>query len=119
MATLSDFRTRYPAFAAVADGTVEYWLGEGAGAVTAWPDSDQDKGALAYAAHRMAEQGLDGTMAGGITSFKSGTFSANVSEAAANRTGLHSTVYGREFIQLARLASFAGPRTAVIPPVAL
>lgn len=115
--TLSDFRTRYPAFAAVADATVEYWLGEGVAAVIAWPEDDQAKGAMAYAAHRMAEQGLDGSGPAGVTSFKSGTFSASVSEAAANRTGLHSTLYGREFIQLARRAGLAGPRTAVIPNV--
>jgi hypothetical protein len=116
MATLADFRTRYPAFAAVADATVTYWLGEGDDAVVAWRAADQDKGAMAYAAHKLAEQGLDGSMVGGVTSFKSGTFSAAVSDAAARRTGLHSTIYGREFIQLAR-RTFAGPRTAVIPAV--
>ena len=116
--TLSDFRTRYPVFAGVADATVEYWLDEGIARVTAWTEADQAKGAMAYAAHRMAEQGL-GESAGapqGVTAFKSGTFSASVSEAAANRTGLHSTIYGREFIQMARRV-FAGPRTAVIPNV--
>lgn len=115
---LTAFRTRYPAFAAVPDATVQYWLDEALDAVTAWDTTAQNKGALAYAAHRMAEQGLDGSGPAGVTSFKSGTFSASVSEAAANRTGLHSTVYGREFITLAR-ANFAGPRTAVIPNVVL
>jgi hypothetical protein len=119
MATLPEFRTRYPAFASVTDGTVEYWLGEGGAAVTAWPDDAQDKGAMAYAAHKLAEQGLDGaTVGAGVTAFKSGTFSASFSDAVAMRTGYHATVYGREFLELARL-DFAGPRTAVIPPVSL
>jgi hypothetical protein len=71
---------------------------------------------MAYAAHRMAEQGLSGAMVGGVTGFKSGTFSAQLSEQAANRTGFNATIYGREFLSLARI-NFAGPRTAVIPNV--
>jgi hypothetical protein len=115
--TISDLRTRYPAFADVADATITYWLGEGETAVSAWPEADQANGIMAYAAHRMAEQGLGaGATPQGVTAFKSGTFSASVSEQAANRTGLHSTIYGREFLALAR-RTFAGPRTAVIPSV--
>ena len=119
MATLSEFRTRYAAFASVADGTVEYWLGEGETAVAAWPDDAQDKGAMAYAAHKMAEQGLDGaTVGAGVTAFKSGTFSASISAEVARRTGYHATLYGREFLDLAR-AHFAGPRVAAEPGVVL
>lgn len=119
MATLSEFRTRYPAFASVADATVTYWLGEGEAAVTAWPADAQDKGAMAYAAHKLAEQGLDGaTVGAGVTAFKSGTFSASISDAVAQRTGYHATIYGREFLDLAR-PHFGGPRTAVIPAVSL
>ena len=116
--TLSDFRTRYPAFSAVADATVTYWLDEGVGQVAHWREADQFMGALAYAAHKLAEQGMGtgGAIPAGVTSFKSGTFSAGVSDAQASRTGFHDTVYGRDFLHLAR-RSFAGPRTAVIPSV--
>lgn len=118
--TLSDFRTRYPAFAAVADGTVTYWLDEGIAEVAAWNEADQPRGALAYAAHKLAEQGM-GTAAGapqGVTSFKSGTFDASISDQAANRTGFKATIYGREFLELAR-RSFGGPRLAWTPSVSL
>ncbi|WP_368655950.1 DUF4054 domain-containing protein [Novosphingobium sp. B1] len=50
-----------------------------------------------------------------MTSFKSGTFSASVSDGVASRTGYDATVYGREFKQLAR-SLFSGPRLAWSPP---
>lgn len=117
MASLSDFRARYPAFAAISDGVVDAWLAEGEAETEAWSEATQDRGSMAYAAHRMAEQGL-GTGAAapaGVTSFKSGTFSAQVSETVASRTGYSATAYGREFIELAR-RNFAGPRLAWTPP---
>lgn len=116
--TLSDFRTRYPAFAAVADGTATYWLDEGIAEVTAWNDADQARAAMAYAAHRLTEQGSSDAQPQGVTAFKSGTFSASISEAQANRTGFNATVYGREFLALAR-RSFAGPRLAWTPTVSV
>ena len=112
--TIADFRTRYPAFAAVADSSVQYWLTEGFAEVSAWADADQPRGAMAYAAHKLA--GQTGEAPEGVTGFKSGTFSAQLSEQAANRTGFHATVYGREFLTLAR-RQFAGPRLAHTPPV--
>jgi len=110
--TIADFRTRYPAFAAVGDSSVQYWLTEGFAEVAAWNDADQPRGAMAYAAHKLASQ--TGTVAEGVTGFKSGTFSAQISEQAANRTGFAATVYGREFLDLAR-RNFAGPRLAWTP----
>ena len=112
--TIADFRARYPAFAAVADASVQIWLDEGFAEVTTWADADQPRAALAYAAHKLAEQGAGGATTAGVTSFKSGTFSASMSEAQANRTGYAATVYGREFLDLAR-RSFAGPRMAWTP----
>jgi hypothetical protein len=115
-AVLAAFRLRYAAFAAVDDGQISYWLAEGGLVVSAWRAEDQEAGRLAFAAHRMAEQGLGGVVAQGVTAFKSGTFSASITDAQARRTGLHATVYGRDFLQLAR-RNFAGPRTAIIPAV--
>jgi hypothetical protein len=118
MATLADFRIRYPAFAAVPDATASYWLDEGVLTVAAWRETDQERGSLAYAAHRLAEQGMgEGAIAQGVTSFKSGTFSASISDSAAMRTGFGATIYGREFLDLAR-RNFAGPRVVVMPGVA-
>ena len=111
--TISDFRARYPAFAAVADATVQVWLTEGFAEVSAWTDADQPRGTMAYAAHKLAGQA--GATPEGVTGFKSGTFSAQLSEQAANRIGFAATVYGREFLDLAR-RNFAGPRLAWTPP---
>lgn len=114
--TIADFRTRYPAFAAVPDASITYWLTEGFAEVSAWADADQPRGAMAYAAHRLAEQGLGaGAAPQGVTGFKSGTFSTSISDQAANRTGFSATLYGREFLDLAR-NNFAGPRLAWTPP---
>ncbi|UPT53044.1 hypothetical protein [Synechococcus phage Yong-M3-232] len=116
--TIADFRARYPAFAAVADASVQYWLDEGFAEVSAWREVDQPKGALAYAAHKLAETGQGGAIPSGVTGFKSGTFDAQISDGVARRTGFHATTYGREFLDLAR-RNFAGPRLAWQPPVSL
>ena len=115
----ADLKARYPAFAAVLDVTVQVWLDDAATYADAtWPDADRRTGVMAYAAHRMAEMGI-GTAAIplGLTSFKSGTFSASVSDKTASATGLDATVYGREFAALRR-RNFAGPRLAWTPPAA-
>lgn len=116
--TIADFRARYPAFDAVADASVTYWLAEGFAEVAAWAEADQPRGALAYAAHKLAEQGTGGALPNGVTGFKSGTFDAQISDSVAKRTGFHATVYGREFLDLAR-RSFAGPRLAHTPTVSI
>lgn len=113
--TAATLKARYPAFTSVADATVEYWLAEAAQDLAHWPDDQRARGEMAWAAHRMAELGLvTGTVPAGVTSFKSGTFSATVSDGIASRTGYDATVYGREFRQLARNL-FGGPRLAWQP----
>lgn len=113
--TAATLKARYPAFASVADATVDYWLAEAAEDCAGWPDSLRARGEMALAAHRMAELGIvAGTVPAGVTSFKSGTFSATVSDGVASRTGYDATVYGREFRQLAR-SVFGGPRLAWQP----
>ncbi|MBK6800425.1 MAG: DUF4054 domain-containing protein [Novosphingobium sp.] len=117
--TAANLKARFPAFAAVADGTVEYWINEGDEQTATWPETGRDKAVMAYAAHRMAELGIGSTsIPVGLTSFKSGTFSATVSDSVAGLTGMDATVYGREFVTLRRVA-FAGPRMAWTPPTAL
>ena len=114
--TTSDFKTRYPAFAAVADAPVSYWLDEGDTETATWPDDIRARAVMAYAAHKLTETGaLAGTVPQGLTSFKSGTFSATVSDSLASLTGFDATVYGREFIAMRRTA-FSGPIMAWNPP---
>ena len=117
---LALFRLRYPAFAAVSDGLISYRLFDALTEVgDNWPDAQRTNARLAWSAHKLAEAGsLGGAVPQGVTSFKSGTFSATVSDSVAGLTGMDATVYGREFVTLRRVA-FAGPRMAWAPPTAL
>ena len=74
---LDQFRARYSSFTSVADATVQIWLEEGQTETATWSDATRTRGIMLYAAHRLAEQGLGkGAIPAGVTSFKSGTFSA-------------------------------------------
>lgn len=112
------FRLRYPAFASVSDGLISYRLYEALDIVgDEWPTAQQVIARTAWAAHKLAEAGsISGAVPAGLTSFKSGTFSATVSDGLASATGFDATVYGREFLAMRR-AAFAGPRLAWTPPV--
>lgn len=115
--TPANLKARYPAFAAVDDAIVQTWLEEGAADCATFPETMRARAEMAYAAHRMAELGLvEAALPAGVTAFKSGTFSASVSDAVAARTGLDTTIYGQELKDLRRRA-FAGPRMAWSPPV--
>lgn len=109
--TAADLKARYPAFATVSDDVVLYWIADAEAVVDAgWSDTWRATGVMAHAAHRMAELGvLTGTLPPGVTSFKSGTFSATVADAYASLTGFKSTPYGRDFLSIRRRL-FAGPR---------
>jgi hypothetical protein len=117
---LALFRLRYPAFATVSDGLISYRLFDALTEVgDNWPSAQRTNARLAWSAHKLAEAGsLGGAVPQGVTSFKSGTFSATVSDSVAGLTGMDATVYGREFVALRRVA-FAGPRMAWTPPTAL
>jgi len=115
MVTIDEFRTRHPEFAQVADSTVLLWLVEGTEETASWSDATRNRGSILYAAHRIAEGGHGtGGIPAGVTSFKSGTFSATMTDAAASRVGFYSTIYGREYLRLMR-RNFAGPRLAWAP----
>lgn len=111
-AALAEFRIRYPAFSAVTDQAVQYWLDEGGAQCARWP-ADNDRAALLYAAHKLTETRAG--LAQGVTSFKSASFSADITSDAANRTGFRATQYGREYLDLAR-KHFAGGTMAWNPP---
>jgi hypothetical protein len=114
---LADFRIKYPAFDAVADETVQAWIDEGDTETAGWPDTDRARAVMLYAAHRLAESGVltGGVSVSGVTSFRSGTFSAQMSDSAASRTGFDATAYGRDFLALRR-RNFIGLTTAWSPP---
>jgi hypothetical protein len=117
--TVEDLKSRYPAFDAVADATVQVWLDEGESDTSNWSDETRFRANMLYAAHKMSEQGLGkGATPQGVTSFKSGTFSASIAGKQADRTGFGATIYGREFLELAR-RNFAGPRLAYTPNVSV
>lgn len=115
--TLAIFRLRYPSFAAVSDGAISYRLYEALDVVgDNWPADMLMQARTAWAAHKLVETGtLSGAVPQGLTSFKSGTFSATVSDGLASLTGLDATVYGREFLAMRRV-SFSGPIMAWTPP---
>ncbi|MCA8906126.1 MAG: DUF4054 domain-containing protein [Hyphomonas sp.] len=109
-------KERYPAFSGVADATIDIWLAEAATECASWDENIRARAEMAYAAHRMVELGVvQNATAMGVTSFRSGDFSATIGETVASRTGYDSTVYGREFKMLMR-RYFAGPRPAWTPP---
>jgi hypothetical protein len=108
-ATSADLILRHPAFAAVASDTIDYWLAEGVTETATWSDDARARGEIAYAAHLMAAAGaLGGPVVAGVTSFKSGSFSANIAESVASRTGFEATSYGQEYLALRR-REFSGP----------
>lgn len=110
---LAEFRIRYPAFAAVADETVQYWLTDSERMITSdWFEADQAPAMCALAAHNLAMSGY-GTTGGavgnlaemGVTSFKSASMSVNFSDgviAASAGGGYASTKYGTEFMTYLR-----------------
>lgn len=120
--TPADLKARYAAFAAVEDATIAYWLTDAHRFVDqSWPIFDDYGPALiAAAAHNMARANVTGIAGGdvsgfaaaGVTSFKSGTFSAQFSETAVGKAvdgGWGSTIYGDEYLALLR-RNKGGPR---------
>ena len=116
--TVADLQARYPAFADVADATVQIWLNDAARFVDeTWLEDDYQPATMAYAAHSMALLGIGaptgaGALPAGVTRFKSGAMDVTLSDSAASiaaRGGLDATVYGREF-KLLRRRNFSGPR---------
>ena len=112
--TLAEFRVRYPEFTSVADETVSAWLVDHDAETAGWPEDSRARVVMLLTAHRLANIS-SGAIPAGVTSFRSGSFSATISDSAASRTGFSSTVYGREYLTLLR-ARTAGPRLAWTPP---
>jgi hypothetical protein len=105
------FLEAFPAFKDVSDATIAFWLANaGARLADSWPVGERDMSVMLLAAHNMAMNGLGaGAIPAGVTSFKSGTFSATVSEKVAGMTGYGASVYGREYEAMTRRL-FGGAR---------
>jgi hypothetical protein len=97
---LAIFRLRYPEFASTLDGQVSYWLYDGLTMAADW--TERDAAITAYAAHQIAmaaNNAAIGALPMGVTSFKSGVFSAEISD--TKRTGFSATNYGVDFLAIA------------------
>lgn len=111
--TAAELKTRFPAFASVADATVDYWIADAEGPVGVnWDETERPNGVMLFAAHNMALLGFAsgaGTVPAGVTSFKSGTFAVAVSDKLAGASGIYATLYGRMYSDLCRRL-FGGAR---------
>lgn len=112
-ADAATLRIRYPAFAAVGDPTITYWLTDAALTVDDTWQPYQDNALMALAAFNIARTGgLSSQLVEGVTSFRSGSFSATVSDAVVTQQaagGYAINVYGREFAGYLRRHN-GGPR---------
>lgn len=122
--TVEEFKTRYPAFADVADATVQATLDEAVGDVgESWIESDRTPAVLALTAHLLASQGL-GVGAGGggaaivgtVKRRKVGDVEVEFAGSGGKSTGgsldiYRTTSYGLRYLQLMR-RSF--PAVAVV-----
>lgn len=115
--SLADFKALYPAFAALTDTPYAAYATKAEARVgSSYGDAQQDATEL-LTAHLLAingvGQGEAANLSGvGVTSFKSGTFSATLSDAvvtAKAKGGYQATVYGQQFADIQRRL-FAGPR---------
>jgi hypothetical protein len=116
MATAADLKAAFPAFAAVADGQVGYWLTRAARTVDdSWAEADRDHAQMLLAAHLMVTNGLGtgaeaaaaAAGASGFKSMRSGALSLDRGDAPTD--GYASTQYGRQFAALLAL-NHGGPR---------
>ncbi|WP_066795074.1 DUF4054 domain-containing protein [Sphingomonas soli] len=104
--TLSEFRDRFPALAAVPDARVNYWLGKHAPVTTSWDEVDYADAILELTAHNIVVNGelpASGGDAGdlaGVTRFRSASMDIAFSERAANAGldgGYAASKYGQRF----------------------
>jgi hypothetical protein len=117
--TVADLIARYPAFAAVAEATINIHLADAATSVdTSWIEADYAPAITALAAHNMALLGIGahGETAGyaraGVTRIRSGNFDASFSEGAVAKASggeFNATPYGRTYRTLLQ-RSKGGPR---------
>lgn len=113
--TVPQFKIRFPAFASVADATVQAVLDEAVGQVgETWIEASRTPAVLQLTAHLLASQGL-GLGAGGSGAAIVGTIKrrkvgdvetefAGTGTIGSGALGMYgSTAYGREYLRLMRM----------------
>ena len=106
-------KLRFPAFAAVDDVTIEYWLTDARLIVVdTWAENDRAPAEMSLAAHNMALSGVGSTggavsslAAMGVTDFKSASMSVSFDAETVRRSGnggYSSTRYGVQFLPYLR-----------------
>ncbi len=112
------FTAKYPAFSTLEEDVYAAWATDAELEITDRYGDWQQKATELLTAHSLASNGIGGAagaavlLATGATSFKSGTFSATISDsivAARAKGGLGSTSYGLELQRINRRL-FGGPR---------
>ena len=115
--TLAAFKAMYPAFATLTEEPYGAWAAKAEAKVGEDFGADQQDATELLTAHLLASNGVGlGTGAAllaatGATSFKSGSFSATVSEslvAQRAKGGYQATIYGQQFADIQRRV-FGGP----------
>ena len=113
-------KLRFPAFAAVDDVTIEYWLTDARLIVVdTWAENDRAPAEMTLAAHNLALSGAGSTggavsslAAMGVTDFKSASMSVSFDAETVRRSGnggYSSTRYGVQFLTYLR-RNVGGPR---------
>lgn len=115
--TLAQFKALFPAFLTLTQEQYEAWIGKAEARVTDLYGDDQQDATELLAAHLLAlngvgaAPGVDTIAASGVTSFKSASFSANLSESVVtqrSKGGYQATSYGQQFADIQRRL-FSGP----------
>ena len=105
-ATAATFKARFPAFAAVADATIESALTRSRRRVDhTWMEDDRAEAEMLWAAHDMTVDGLGDTRDAQLAGFerlKLGSLELERDGSGAS-TGFESTSYGRRFMELMRM----------------
>jgi len=115
--TADDLKAKYPAFADVADATINLYIAD-AQVDTSWIEADYAPAIMAWAAWSMTDTGIGtgGEVAGyigsGVSRLKSGTLDVSFSDKAASLSGYETNIYGRHYLMLYR-KNKAGPRVVV------
>jgi hypothetical protein len=111
--TAADLKSRFPAFAAVADDTITAALNDAARMVDeTWTEADFAPARMLYAAHVMTLDGVGKTTEAQLQGFSKlsiGPLSLERATQDAQPGELKSTSFGRSFIELRR-RNRGGPR---------
>ena len=114
---LADFRAKYPAFTTLQEAPYASWASDAEADVGVAYGVHQQRATELLTAHLLATNGVGlaagvGTLAAtGATSFKSGTFSATLSDAVVvqkAKGGLGATTWGQQLRDIQRRL-FGGP----------